>query len=239
MSNRHVIKTVAFSGAASICGLGLAFGLGSGVAGASLVSGDGSTTLSTTGTVTSGTPYTNGQDITVTVGANSTLSTAGQTGKGAPAPNGNYYFEECSDPGGTTTNLPTTFSGCEAGTIDIESGNASTGAVTASDDFPVYALPDVGTVGGPTMTGSCGTAPNYCVIGIFADNPNFGHSGFADPHLFSAPFQVVVGDGQEAGDNPGDGTPEVPLAIGLPVAALGIFGIVLVRRNRRRHTQAA
>jgi len=242
MSLRHGVKKVAVSGVATVCAAVFALGIGSGVAGADLVSGP--TTLSTQGTVTSGTPYSSGQIITVTVGANNVLSTAGQTGAGAPPPNGSYYFEECEDPGGTTANLPTSFNGCEAGTLDIETtGNVSTGAVTAPS-FTVYDLPDVGTVGGPTMTappGMCDAAPNFCVIGIFAANPNSGNPGFSRPHLFSAPFLMKVDPtGTDSGTNPGDGTaPEVPLAIGLPLAAVGIFGGWSLNRNRRRRRQQA
>ena len=90
--------------------------------------------------------------------------------------------------------------------MDVEQGNITTGAVTADRDFPVYDLPDVATVGGPTMVGQCDVAPNQCVVGIFAGNPNFGHPGFTYPHLFSAPFNIIVGNGLDQGDNPGDGT---------------------------------
>ena len=62
MSIRHVVKTVAVSGAATICGAVLMLGIGAGPAGAStLTSSDGNTSLSTIGTVTSGTPYSSGQ----------------------------------------------------------------------------------------------------------------------------------------------------------------------------------
>jgi hypothetical protein len=146
--------------------------------------------------------------IAVAVGTNPILSAAGQTAAGAPTPNGSYYFEECEDPGGSTANLPTNFNGCEAGTLITESGNTTTGAVSAPS-FSVFDLPDVATVGGPTMTtapGICDVAPDQCVVGIFAANPNSGHPGFSYPHLFSAPFQIVIGDGLDQGDNPGDGT---------------------------------
>jgi hypothetical protein len=90
------------------------------------------------------------------------------------------------------------------------------------------------------MTGKCDVAPNQCVIGIFAANPSpAAGNGFAFPHLFSAPFQVIVGDGTDTGANPGDGTPEVPLAIGLPLAALAVFGGFTIRNRRRRQQQAA
>jgi hypothetical protein len=88
------------------------------------------------------------------------------------------------------------------------------------------------------MTGSCDVAPNFCVFGIFVVNPNgpSGGAAFSYPHLFSAPFQVANVDGVDGGTNPGDGTPEVPLAIGLPLLAAAAFGssVVYGRRRRRR-----
>jgi hypothetical protein len=147
-----------------------------------------------------------------------------------------FFIEECEDPDGTTANLPTSFSGCEAGTLDVELG-ATNGAVTTSNGFSVYALPDVAAIGAATMTaapGTCNVAPDQCVIGIFAANPNFGHPGFGYPHLFSAPFQVTVGDGLDQGDNPGDGTPEATFALALPTLALGLLGGTTVWVRRRR-----
>ena len=85
------------------------------------------------------------------------------------------------------------------------------------------------------MVGKCGAAPNECVIGIFAASPQSG--GFGYPHLFSAPFQITVGDGMDEGDNPGDGTPETPYAVALPVIALGAFGVAAVVRRRRTSSQ--
>ena len=70
--------------------------------------------------------------------------------------------------------------------------------------YIVYDLPDPGTLGSATMVGTCDVAPNTCVIGIFAENP--GTTGFNYPHLFSAPFNIEVGDGLDDGANPGDGT---------------------------------
>ena len=70
--------------------------------------------------------------------------------------------------------------------------------------YAVYDLPDPGTLGSPTMVGTCDVAPNTCVVGIFATNPNI--SGFSYPHLFSAPFNISVGDGEDLGDDPGNGT---------------------------------
>ena len=267
MSLRQVARTVAVSGIAAVCGVLFLLATDSGVAGADLV--NGFTTLHPTGssgTPAPGTPYSDGQTIQVTVAGgtgtalcppsgpasanpNPLSSTYQQNCGSAPAPSGAYVFEECADPGGTSAGLPTSFNGCEAGTMLTQSGNTTTGAVTISD-FTVFVLPDVPIVGGPTITsGSCGVAPNYCVIGIFAANPNSGHQGFSYPHIFSAPFQVAPNTDQAGlttgntgyspdGSNPGDGTPEVSLAIGLPLLAMGAFGGVLVR-NRRRRRQVA
>jgi hypothetical protein len=77
MSIRHVVRAIAATGAATLCGAAVVLTLSAGTAGASsLVSPDGNTTLNTEGTVTAGTPYDSGQTIEVAVQANSTLSNA-------------------------------------------------------------------------------------------------------------------------------------------------------------------
>jgi hypothetical protein len=237
MSLRHVVKTVAACSAATICGGVLMLGIGSSAAGAStLTSADGTTTLSSIGTVAPGTPYSSGQSINVSVAANNTLSATNLTNNGAPT-TGLFFIEECTDPGGSPANLPTTASGCEAATL-ATTAKTTDGHISASTfgTYPVYDLPDPGTLGSATMTGTCDQAPNQCVLGIFASNPASG--GFGFPHLFSAPFQMTVGDGADVGDSPGDGTPEVPLAIGLPLAAVAVFGGWTIRNRRRRQRTA-
>ena len=119
-------------------------------------------------------------------------------------PTGSFYFEECTDPGGLAANLPTTSSGCEAATDDFTSVQKTSDGSFDDPSYIVYDLPDPATLGSATMVGTCDVAPNTCVIGIFAENP--GTSGFSYPHLFSAPFNIEVGDGQDLGDDPGDGT---------------------------------
>lgn len=238
MSIRHVVKAVAATGAATLCGAALVLTLGVGAAGADLVSPDGNTTLSATTPVTAGTPFSSGQTIEVSVQANSSLSNAtlcaipalGQT---CNNPTGFYYLEECTSVGGV---LPTTPNGCEHGTLDETQPKSTDGSLDDAG-FLVYALPDAAGLGAPNMVGKCSKAPNTCVIGIFAADPQEG-GGFSYPHLFSAPFQVYNTDGVNGGGDPGDGTPEVPLAIILPlVALLGVSGWVV--RSRRKHQQAA
>jgi hypothetical protein len=173
---------------------------------ATLTSGDGNTTLTTTlccGTITAGTPYSSGQTLTVSTIANSVIDNADEP---TAFQGGNYYLEECTDPGGTTANLPTNASGCESATL-VPAAKTPSGSFSKA--FIVYDLPDPGTLGTPTMTGTCDVTPNQCVIGIFSGNPQQGTS-FNAPHLWSAPFnvdqQADFGTGAEAGMNPGDGS---------------------------------
>jgi len=237
MSIRHVLKTVAATSAATVCCAVFALGVGSGVAGANtLTSSDGNTNLTTIGTITAGTPYSSGQTITVATIANSVINNANEP----PAfQGGNFYLEECVDPGGTPAGLPTNAGGCEAATLTPVTKTPS-GAISKA--FIVYDLPDPGTLGTPTLTGTCDVAPNQCVVGIFSGNPQQG-TNFNAPHLFSAPFQMDqqadFGSGAETGVNPGDGTPELSLAIGLPLAALAVFGGFTLRNRRRRQHQHA
>jgi hypothetical protein len=101
------VAVVAFSG--------VLIAVGSAPGEASLVSSDGITTLATIGTVTPG-PYTSGQSIAITGSANSVLNNANLVANSVPGqatgnPTGAFYFEECTDPGGTVANLPTTSNG--------------------------------------------------------------------------------------------------------------------------------
>ncbi len=172
-------------------------------------------------TVTPGTPFSSGQTISVQVPANTVLT-----------PNANVTVEECAAPNGV---LPTLPSQCDTNTFSADTiiPNVSTGAFTYNA-YQVYALPDANIGDAPSSTITCGDSPaNECVLGIF-DNVN----DFTAPHLFSQGFQIVPSAGDQAA-NPGDGTPEVPLAVGLPLAAAGIFGGITLRRRRRSARSAA
>ncbi len=118
---------------------------------ASLVSSDGFTTLTTQGTVTAGTPYSSGQQITVTVSANSSLSNAtlcesqyAALGQTCGNPSGDYYIEECTDPDGLTANVPTTPDGCEHGTEDQSQAKSLNGnfneRASSSSPFPTWSI---------------------------------------------------------------------------------------------------
>jgi hypothetical protein len=170
-----------------------------------LTSSDGYTSLSTLSSesVTPG-PYTSGQKIKIVVEANSVISAADLPP--SVTNTGHYYVEECADPNEVSPSTVITGpDDCEALTVnDSASRNQnSTGGFTVAS-YPIYDLPDPNFPSG-TLSGSCDVAPNTCVLGIFVLDPSDA-SAFTAPHLFSAPFNVTVGDGMDLGDNPGDGS---------------------------------
>jgi len=182
--------------------------------------------------VTDGTPYSSGQEIDITVAANSTIdaSNLSSFGFGSEPP---MHVLMCSDYQGTSGNLPTTASGnCQGDTEASTPGPISSDGSFTLNNYKVYALPDNILFSEGTSTPDCGLAPYYCVLYIGPDQ-----NSFTDPKLFSAPFQVQAND-DDAGESPGDGTPEAPLMIGLPLLGLAVGGSTLYLR-RRRQTKAA
>jgi hypothetical protein len=233
MSFRHVTKAGLAAGTMAAASMAAILGL-AGPAGADLTNGNVTISAQTSPTPAAGTPYSSGQQINVVITANSTLSSANLSTFGFPGGVASLSLLECADPGGTVANLPTKPSECEPATVLTTTANKPDGSLslTGSNGYTMYDLPDPGTLGVSNGT-VCGQAPNFCVVGIFSN-----YNNFSDPDLFSAPFQIAVGDGSDTGDNPGDGTPEVPWAIGLPLAAMAIAGgsVLLVRRSRKRAT---
>ncbi len=215
-----------------VAALPLAFVLSGPASADSLTSGPVSINTLSSDTVTSGTPYSSGQTVNVVVSMNSTLSlanleSAGYTGEPE------MKAEECVDPGGLSTNDPgTPLNNCDGQTVLSTSAVNSDGSFTISN-YKIFWLPDSATFGEPaTQLPTCGTAPNYCVLYI---GPN--QSDFSKPHIFSAPF-LVTNNGDDGGEDPGDGLPETPFAIGLPLLGVAVGGSVLYLRRRRR-SQAA
>ncbi len=159
-------------------------------------------------------PFSSGQKIEVAVDANSTL-TAGA----------GIYIEECAAPGGMTPASP---SQCDANTY--QRGNPLFAASDGSIDYagyPIYALPDVTTLGeSPGGTPDCDLSAE-CVLYV-GQNP----TDFSLPHLWSQPFYVNPTPG-DTGANPGNGLPETPYVLGLPLLAFGVMGGTLVVRRRR------
>jgi hypothetical protein len=221
MRVRHVARTVGASAAVACIG-GLSLFAFAGSAGADVPPG-GQTNAAvpispdpTSGqTVTPGTPFSSGQVITVAVPPETTLT-----------PNAGVRIIECAAPNGV---LPTLPSQCDPTTIQGESVIPAADGSFAIHDYQLFALPDVVSLGeSPTGSPKCGdTAATECVLFI-GDNYN----DFTAPHIFSQVFKITP-NASDNGVNPGDGTPELPLAIGLPFAAAGIMGGVFYRR---RHT---
>ncbi len=222
---RHVLAALA-AGVALALPLALVF---SGPASAAtLTSSDGTVSLNTSGTITGGSPYSSGQIISISVTANSTMNQASLEAAGFTSGAVSIKALECADPGGLVANLPTKLSECQPDTIQSIAGAAADGSMTFPS-YTVYALPDTISLGEPSNgTPVCGTDPNFCVIGLFSNQ-----NDFSKPHIFSAPFQMAAND-DDGGENPGDGTPEVPYAIGLPLAAGAIGGGAFFLRRRRQ-----
>ena len=178
------------------------------------------------GSFTSGTPFDSGQGIDVVIPSNSVF-TSGE----------NLTVEECSAPNGA---IPMVITVCNGGTASGPSVTANSdgsfdyinnGGNPLGDPYQVFYTPDP-ALGNTGTSPACGdTSATECILYI-GPNPN----DFTQPHLWSQPFFVHPDPNGDSGTfNPGDGTPEVPLAVLLPLAAMGLMaGAVLVRRHMTR-----
>ncbi len=217
MNIRQVAKTVGISSAVACAGALSALSLG-GVAGAAPASGDQVGVATPQTPFTAGTPFSSGQIIKVTVPPNTVLP-QGQ----------NILIEECAAPGGV---LPTLSSACDSNSVDGDTIFPATDGSISYTNYTLYALPDAPSLGeSPTTTPVCNLA-NQCVLYIGTNAQDF-----TKPHFFSQAFKVNP-TANDSGANPGDGTPEVPLAIGLPLAAAGIMGGILYRRRKVSRSDA-
>jgi hypothetical protein len=163
--------------------------------------------------VAPGTPFSSGQTISIQVPANTLLT-----------PHANVVIVECAAPNGV---LPTLPSECDTGTVQGSSIIPATDGHFTYNQYQIFALPDATTLfETPTHTPVCSnTAATECVL--YVGN---NYNDFTAPHFFSEAFKITA-NADDQGENPGDGTPELPLAIGLPLAAAGIFGGVMYRRR--------
>jgi hypothetical protein len=175
------------------------------------------------GTVTAGTPFSSGQLINVVVGPNSVFQGAAATQ--------NVQILECAAPNGVPPTSPTA---CDGETQQSDSfapqadGSFNYQAQNAGDLYTLYALPDNPTFSEPKGGPACGnTLATECILFI-GDN----QGDFTSPHVWSQPFMVTANN-DDLGESPGDGTPEVPIAVMLPLAAMGLLGgSVLIARRR-------
>jgi hypothetical protein len=175
---------------------------------------------------TAGTPFSSGQNINVVVPANSVFTSTTQ----------DINVLECSAPNGV---IPTSPSACDGNTINgptlTANGDGSIDfQASTGSGYPVYALPDTHLFETPSGVPCGNTAATECILYIGVQQ-----SDFTQPHVWSQPF-FITANADDLGGNPGDGSanpgnglPEVPFAILLPIAAMGaIGGTVLIRRRR-------
>lgn len=169
------------------------------------------------GTVNHGTPFSSGQSINVVVPANEAFASPNNT-------NG-INIVECSAPNGV---VPTSTTACDGNTIQGNTILPDADGSFTYDGYTLYALPDSISLGEGSSGPVCGsTSATECILYI-----GNNQGDFTQPHLWSQPF-FVKANSDDGGENPGDGTPEVPLAVLLPLSAMGLVGgTVLIRRRR-------
>jgi ABC-type phosphate transport system substrate-binding protein len=158
-------------------------------------------------------PFSSGQTLEVSFGANTTLT-----------PNLGVYIEECSAPGGTVPTLPTQ---CDPKTHQHSPLFMNGDGSLDYKGYPIYALPDAPNLGETSSGGPQCDLANQCILYI-GQNPN----DFSQPHVWSSAFFIKPTAG-DAGTNPGNGLPEVPFIIALPLLAGAVIGGVLILRRRR------
>jgi hypothetical protein len=147
------------------------------------------------------------------------------------------FVLECAAPNGVS---PTQISACDGNTISPDPINANSDgsinyAASEGSLYTLYSLPSSVVDNGSTSGPVCGsTSATECILYIGQNQGDF-----TAPHVWSQPFYVENYDGNNDGGTPGDGTPEVPMAILLPLAAMGLIGgTVLVRRRRAARSVA-
>ena len=225
MSIRHVARRVAVSLAATAAAgtfAALAFTAPAGATGPA--SGDiVPNSAQCSSACGAGVPFDSGQNINVVIPANSAFA--------SPDNSTAKDIVECAAPNGV---VPTQSINCDGNTIQGPSVVAAADGSFTLQAYTVYALPDSISLGEGSTGPVCGsTSATECILYI-GDNFN----DFTKPHLWSQPF-FVKANGNDAGANPGDGTPEVPMAIILPLSAMGLLGATVLFRRRRNAARAA
>ncbi len=184
-------------------------------------------------TVTASTPFSSGQMVTVNVPAD-----VANGGTGELAANTNYTIWECSDPGGTVANLPTSVAQCDSNTSEGTNGTTNSDGSVQYTGYELYVLPNTESAASGGLGENAGHLPvcnatNPCVLAVLTDSGNF-----SDPNglAFTQPF--VVQGTNDSGSNPGDGTPgaltpEAPLMIGIPLVGIAAIGGTLFLRRRK------
>ena len=124
-------------------------------------------------TITPG-PYHDGQAIKISVGPNKHFT-----------PFASIKILQCSDPGGTTANLPTSaLLHCDGNTIQGNTVLVGRDGSFSQDGYVVYVLPNTSLGESPDSKPVCNQT-NSCVLYIGQNQENF-----TAPKIFSPPFTV-------------------------------------------------
>ena len=147
------------------------------------------------------------------------------SGSGFPAhskdPTG-VQILECSDPGGSVANLPTTASSCDGATVDpLPVYTDASGSFSAK-----YTFNSLNNAHGASNI-KC-DAQHFCVLWVGVDY----NQQFLGTHAFSAAFKI---GGLQSSSASSSNT----LAIVLPIIAVVIVGALIVMRRRRVRTLAS
>jgi hypothetical protein len=170
-------------------------------------------------------PFSSGQYIDVVVGPNSVLK-----------PGRRVYIKECAAPNG---NLPRSPKECDRRTVQHANVVVGANGTVSYPGYPILALPDHVLLGERSRHTPVCDLTHACILSVNEDRTDFDQ-----PVVWSLPFFVSPTAG-DTGANPGNGLPEVPTVVLLPIIAAAIFGGTLVVRRRRtgnrarRHLHAA
>jgi len=122
--------------------------------------------------------FSNGQTISVTVGAN-----------GMFTPHAGVNILECADPGGSAANLPTDITACDGNTIQGTTVLVTGDGSFSESSYQVYSLPN-SVLGEQTNAKPICNQTNYCVLYV-GQNQN----DFTAPKTFSVPFLISQSSG--------------------------------------------
>ena len=236
MSVRHVALRAVVSLAATAAVGAFSILVLSGTAGAQPPYTDGETVPGSavpSSSYTAGTPFSSGQTINIVIPATENAAGNGPLFTASQA----LEFVECAAPNGVIPSSPST--ACDLNTVNTNTVFAnSDGSVNYYQDgnssyYPVYSLPNAGLGEGSSGPVCGSTSATECILYVGTDV-----SDSTAPHVWSQPFFVAATPGNTGAD-PGDGTPEVPVAILLPLAAMGLIGGAVGFRKRRHSRSAA
>ena len=162
--------------------------------------------------------FSSGQSVEVTAPANSILK-----------PGRSLFIEECT----ANFHKPRPHADqCDRRTVQPDLLRAGPDGSFTYTEYVIYALPDAHTLHETKHHRPICDLTHACVLIVGYDLDDPGH------RIWSAPFLVNPTPGG-TGINPGDGTPEVPFALALPVLAIVIIGGTLLIRRRRSATPSS